>query len=405
MKKSFIFAMTMGFATVNVFALGIKLTDQDAYATARGNAFVATADNPAAVYYNPAGITQLEGENVRLGGYGISITSKFTPPGGSSFENKDEIHVLPQFYYTFSPAKSAISLGLGAYSPYGLSIEYPDTSVFRTLARKSSIKYFTLSPVIGLQVSKTFSIGFGPAINYAEAELHQGIIQPGDDFSFKGSDISYSFIAGLLWQPTPQHSFGLTYHGDASSDFSGHSSVRTKDFTFPTPFGPFTVPGTKFEEDANAKFHFPQTIVAGYSFRPTPDWNIELNVDWTDWETLDTVTLHQQNSANIGLPFNWRSSFMYEAGVTRKFAHGFSASAGYMYAENSVPESSFNPSVPDSNHHVFSAGVGQRTGRFNWDLAYQFTYGPTRNINNGTLADGTYRFNSHAITLSAGLKF
>ena len=44
---------------VTGFALGIRIADQDARATARGNAFTATADNPSAIYYNPAGITQL----------------------------------------------------------------------------------------------------------------------------------------------------------------------------------------------------------------------------------------------------------------------------------------------------------------------------------------------------------
>src|SRR5436190_18009123 len=41
------------------YGLGIRIADQDARATARGNAFTATADNPSAIYYNPAGITQL----------------------------------------------------------------------------------------------------------------------------------------------------------------------------------------------------------------------------------------------------------------------------------------------------------------------------------------------------------
>ena len=48
-------------------ALGSRIPNQDAAAIARGNAFVATADNPAAIYYNPAGITQLEGHNFQLG--------------------------------------------------------------------------------------------------------------------------------------------------------------------------------------------------------------------------------------------------------------------------------------------------------------------------------------------------
>ncbi|MGV3756131.1 MAG: hypothetical protein ACO1QS_12175 [Verrucomicrobiota bacterium] len=39
-------------------AVAFRLPNQDPEGIARGNAFVATADNPSAIYYNPAGITQ-----------------------------------------------------------------------------------------------------------------------------------------------------------------------------------------------------------------------------------------------------------------------------------------------------------------------------------------------------------
>ena len=37
--------------------MGFRNLNQEASAVARGNAFVATADNPSAIYYNPAGIS------------------------------------------------------------------------------------------------------------------------------------------------------------------------------------------------------------------------------------------------------------------------------------------------------------------------------------------------------------
>src|SRR5205085_7298167 len=49
------------------FGLGSRIPNQDAAAIARGNAFVATADNPTAMYYNPAGISQLDGQNFQVG--------------------------------------------------------------------------------------------------------------------------------------------------------------------------------------------------------------------------------------------------------------------------------------------------------------------------------------------------
>ncbi len=67
---------------------------------------------------------------------------------------------------------------------------------------------------------------------------------------------------------------------------------------------------------------------------------------------------------------------MYEFGVTRYFPDGYRVSAGYIYSQNSVPNSSFNPVVPDSNRDIFSIGIGQTKGRYSWDLAYQLAMGP-----------------------------
>jgi long-chain fatty acid transport protein len=80
-------------------------------------------------------------------------------------------------------------------------------------------------------------------------------------------------------------------------------------------------------------------------------------------------------------------------------------SAGYMYAENSVPDEGFNPLIPDSTHHVFSVGLGRKIEHWSWDIAYQFTYGPPRTISQGSLADGQYKFESTALTLSLGHTF
>ncbi len=65
-------------------ALGFRIPNQDAEAIARGNAFVATADNPSAIYYNPAGITQIQGTEAQYGLHSISVDSHYSSlaPGG-----------------------------------------------------------------------------------------------------------------------------------------------------------------------------------------------------------------------------------------------------------------------------------------------------------------------------------
>jgi long-chain fatty acid transport protein len=416
------------------FSLGIRIADQDARGTARGNAFAATADNPSAIYYNPAGITQLYrridsvttislgGKNVvsknpvsspewetgartRFGVYGITLEDRVSPAsGGPDFDLKRDEQFAPTFYATWKPSQAPIVFGLGLYAPYGFGLEYPEDSPLRTLAISGSVQYLSINPVIAWQVSDTFSIAAGPTFNYGKANLKRGIFAPHDMFQFDGDGWSVGYNAGIMWKPAEKHSFGVTYRSQTDVEFDGHAHTFFNDQHFPTPFGVFTVPGQDHRERATAGIKFPQNIVAGYSFRPTPKWNLEVNVDWTDWDNLNTVYL-RKSSGDIALPFNWESSFFYEFGASYKFDNGLVASIGYIYSENSVPNESFNPVVPDSNRHIFSAGLGGQWERWAFDLAYQWAHGPSRTIAQGTVADGTYRFDSHALSLSVGYKF
>lgn len=394
----------------NASALGTRVVDQGAEATARGDAFAATADNPSAIYYNPAGITQLRGTQLLLGGYGLTFNNRIDlAVEGDPFDNKYQPQGVPQIYATWELPKTPITLGLGVYSPFGFSNKYADDVPFRSIAREGSIEWVTINPVVAFKLHKTLSLAVGPMVNIAKATLVQGVFEPGDEFRFKGDDVSVGFNAGLLWQPHRMHSFGATYFSPTTMHFEGHSHLRFSGFTLPVEVlpgvvVPFPVPGVDQREAAQANFHFPQHIVLGYSFRPREDWNFEVNVDWTDWDSLNTVTLKQENGGDVSIPFNWRSSFIYEFGVTKKFGD-WKVSAGYAFSENSVPAESFTPLVPDTDRHILSVGFGRSWEHIDAFLAYQRTWSGKRTISEGTLADGTYKFEANAVTFSLAYRF
>src|SRR5437867_1391730 len=101
-------------ATASVCALGIRIPNQDAEANARGNAFVATADNPSAIYYNPAGITQLKGHMLQAGALAyLNVYTDYQSADGARTENDPEIIPVPQLHYVFSPEGSPFAFGLG----------------------------------------------------------------------------------------------------------------------------------------------------------------------------------------------------------------------------------------------------------------------------------------------------
>ncbi len=386
----------------SVFALGIRIVDQDAEATARGDAFAATADNPSAIYYNPAGITQLDGVHVTLGTYMIYLKDHFSPAGGGpSVDNTDTLQPAPQFYCTYQPSKNfPITFGLGVYAPFGFGIQYPDNTPFRSLATEAQLVYATVNPVAAWKICDQLSIAMGLTVNYGDVTLRRGIFTQGDQFRFRGNGDAIGFNAGVMFQPVKWVSFGVTYRSATSIIFEGHTETRVLPFA---ALGNDTVVHLP-RENARVGIPFPQEVTFGISLRPAKDWNLEFDLDWTDWDCLKTVQLTQQ-SGKLFLPFNWNSSFMWETGLTHNFAYGLRGSVGYIYSENSVPAASFNPIVPDSNRHIFSVGVGQDIKQFSWDVAYQLAYGPDRTISNGNPADGTYRFLSHALSLTVGYHF
>src|SRR5437899_9898305 len=113
-----------------LLGIGSRIPNQDAEAIARGNAFAATANNPSALYYNPAGISQLHGTQIQVGllSY-LGITSDYrNQQTGTSARTDYEVVPVPQLYATYNPvdSKLPLSYGLGIYAPFGLGLHWPE---------------------------------------------------------------------------------------------------------------------------------------------------------------------------------------------------------------------------------------------------------------------------------------
>lgn len=399
-----------------VQATGFRLPDQDAFATARGEAFAATADNPSAIYYNPAGITQLEGHNFRGGVYGLYLRPTYkSPVTGDRSDNKKDLHAVPQLFYTYSPPDHPLSFGLGLYSPYGLSSEWPQDAGFRTVATEASLRYFTINPVLAWQVCPSLSLAAGLTVNHAELDQRQGLFsydQPVDGFKFKGDGWDVGYNLGLLWKLHEKVSIGVTFRSTTTIKLEGDTE-SFNDVAIPA----WGIPAWPKEKiGARANFPFPLSAVFGISYRPTPQWNLEFNADYTGWSRLDKVTV-RQDRAPLALPqdvvqqLRWDSSWYYEFGVTRYLNKHWSVSAGYIFNENSVPDATYSPVVADLDRHFFSVGTGFEGEHLDFSFAYQFGYGPTRKVSGSTpslvgqSADGKYEFLSHAVLMTVGWRF
>jgi long-chain fatty acid transport protein len=411
-------AVVLGGVPLTLWGNGMRLVSQDGFASARGEAFVATADNPSAIYYNPAGITQLESHNLRGGIYGIYLDQTFTATNGNTFQAKDKFAAAPNLFYTFTLREPSLSFGLGLYAPYGGRVTWPEDTGFREAGIESELTHVRFNPVAAVKLTPGLSFGCGLAVDYSRISLKQGISPfyqpPNVHFGrFEGDGWGVGYNVGLIWQPYKKVSVGGTFRSATTITMSGHSELEK------TP-GPVT----RTNVPAEMTLPFPWNFAIGISYRPTPKWNLEFDADYTDWGRFGTVILHQQGPLPFGVPqgdrplvFKWQSSWMYSLGVTRYFDGGWHASAGYVFNEQSVPDATYTPLVPDMDRHFFSIGAGYKGKRYDFDITYQFGYGPAHKVTGSVppsvlgeeertqTADGTYDFISHAVLVSAGVRF
>lgn len=378
----------------------------DPFATARGNAFTATADNPSAVFYNAAGLTQLEGTQVQANVFAISLDNDYKGRDGTA-KTDDDFQAVPSLFISHRLEDSDFVFGFGAYAPFALGTDWGDDAPFSAYSTEAELIYIKFHPTIAWQVTETFSVAIGPTFDKSDLTLKRKFVSPlGDlgDFEFDGDDTNYGWSIAARWQPNQKHAFGLNYQAKSYMDYEG-----TTDLIVPNGQGG-VVP---IRENSEARIHYPESIVFGYSYRPSELWNFEVNVDWTNWDRVNTVDLKGELTGTTPFPLNWDSAFIYEAGVTRYFENGLHLSGGYTFVENAVPDDDFTPAVPDGDRHFIGIGIGGKHGQFTWQATYQIAFGDDRSVSGSgpagatdpfqtQTADGKYGLDSQAVALSVG---
>ncbi len=387
-------------------------------ATGMAGAYTAVVDDPLALYWNPAGLGLIKKKTVTLGttavkGYASYETSKFFwIPEGEIEKNKVPWAYIPHFASAV-PVKYGMVLGVGSFTPYGLKQIWRDDSYYKFNSVRSEIWLNTIQIGVGGKWRENFYWGVSLGDGVSRLAAKQRVVEIISSPPFlvpawaKISAESRGFYGtlGFLWKPRDKFTLGLCWRSPSKHYFKGE-----------VDFSP--AQGDSFERKMKMKFTFPQVYSLGMAYRGIPRWLISLQVDWTNWEEMGTLVQHLYKEVFlfgmtspqdvVRIKRDWKNTYTLHLGGEYKINDKWFLRLGYMLDPSPVPEETLDPLMFDVTVDRYSIGLGYRGENWAVDLAYMYSQGRKREVEDSENlfpTNGTYKGYSQVVDLTFNLFF
>ena len=395
---------------------GFALIQQGTAAMGQGNAFVADASDPSAIYYNPAGLNQIKRAQVYQALI-LNYPDREYSGGGLDSQTNHRLYKNLTAYLVI-PVHDRVALGVGFFSPFGMGTAWPPTWAGRYITTSTSMQTYNLNPVISVKVLDNLSLAAGVDVLWSRVWLKrksptvvrgQVLADSEVDLKGEGNGVGYNF--GLLYEPLSGVKFGASYRSQISVNHTGNLTI-----TVPSPVP--AIPSTP----GSAGVVFPPSLTMCVCYSRLTPFTFEFDTTWTGWSFYKKLKVNLDNpltlsgvlTPTITTPKNWHDAWAFRFGANYQVRENMKIRAGYIYDLTPVPDDSLDPHVPDANRHVFTVGSDLKIKRFTLGIAYNFILFESRTKNNTInfngvpailQANGRYNSNSHSLGLSWTFQF
>ena len=407
---------------------GFLIYEHGAAAMAMGGAFTAVANNPTAIWHNPAGLAWLDGTQLMLGATFIIPTGSVTMPylGPLTVKQVNQVFTPPNFYFTHK-FSDRITAGIGFMAPFGLGTKWqkvnnsPPDFPLAYLGYYNDMQTFFVNPAIAIKLLDNLSLGLGCSYIFStlKLDLYQRLgpfIEGGDSYdaptAMKATGNSFNFNAGLLYKGKG-FSLGASYRSHFNIKYSGTVAIDNE--FIPAPFQPY-IPTSG---DVKTTFKFPDILTLGVAINVTPKLVWSFDVHTYFWKRFDSYTADITfpspfPAQSLTAPQLWKNSQCYRMGFAYQATDKLSLRLGTFFDETPQPTATMDPNLPDSDRWAVQGGLGYVIGKFTVDIGAHFEHFLARTSENGYIfglvdsinpAQGTYKMQALLLGINFGYKF
>ncbi len=386
------------------FASGFAIIEQSVSGLGTAFSSGAAATDASTVFFNPAGMLLLEGQQVTAGVHFIFPSAKFdsdeatnaldghVPPfintdlGGGDGGNGGETAVVPNFFYT-NKLSDKVAIGLGITAPFGLRTDYNKTWVGRYHAVESDVKTININPSVAFKLTNEITVGAGVSAEYMDVTLSSmidgGLVYYGatgnpsyisnSDFDVfaenKADDWDFGFNLGAIYEFTPDTRIGIAYRSEITHKLKG--DIKTD-----VPSTLAALSGAFQDQDIHGKITLPATASFNVYSKITDRFALMADVTWTGWSSFDELTIHFEgdgiaNNTSTTTTEKWDDTMRYSLGATFQATDALVLRSGVAYDETPISDDYRTPRIPGEDRYWITLGAGyQFTEHLVMDIAY-----------------------------------
>jgi len=414
-------------ACTNAHASGFALLEQSA--SRLGNAFAGTAavaDDATTVFYNPAGLLELDQAELTLVASGVDIGSEFRnsnsqaalgQPLGVEGGDAGGWNAVPAAYFAL-PVSKDVAFGFGFNVPFGLQLDYAHDWMGRFQALKSEIKTYNFNPALSFRLNDHVSLGFGMNYQKVQAELTNalnysavvgqglqqlvgaGQLSPADvpgllaanaglegGTVVRGDDADWGFNAGVLFKFTENTRLGLAYRSSLRYHIEGSARFAPASTANPVGAGIIaaaSAPGAQLANGAvSVDLELPDIATASFYQKLGDRVELLADVAWTGWSSVQELRIVRDSGQVLSVtPERWEDTWRYALGLTYQISDTWKLRGGVAFDETPVPDSTRTARLPDAERKWVAVGARwQPSDSTLIDFGYAHLFSDDVNIN------------------------
>lgn len=389
MKRIILLFMGLALSAGLLFGSGFGLFEHGAKATGMAGAFTAQADDPSALFYNPAGIAFQE-KSLYVGTTLISPSCEFEGsapyPGYGAEEEMSSNLFTPSNLTYLHPFNETWTFAVGIYNPFGLATEWEDPATYtgRYISTLAEVEAYRLQPTLAVKPAENFSLALGISYLTANVALEQylpyvnpytqGVENVGHVGVDAGLDGDMGFDLGMMYKFNENWTLGVSYHSAVEIEFSGDAEF-TQIFTGYTDFDMAVAEAVPFGTvPASTMIEFPAIASIGLATTAIDNWTFEVDINYAGWSSFEELTLEFEGYPELGTTrvSEWEDTYNYRFGMEYRPNDVLFWRGGIVYDENPQPLWDVGPVLPDADRTGYCVGMGYKTGSVTLDVGYMY---------------------------------